>query len=334
MTGFDLAEVSGRRPDDLLSGPETTPAVVEQIGSSFNRPVPLEVEILAYHKDRSPHWYLLKLDPVFDERGRLANFICVQTDITERKGMETLLEQQSQALTRSNEDLEQFATIASHDLREPVRMVASFLGLLSERYHGRLDEKADLYIDMAVDAANRMQSLIRSLLEYSRVCTTESDWGAVDVSEVVSRVLKNLDETVQQHGAVVTCDALPTVLGDAVSLSRVFQNLIGNGIKFCTQSSPRVHVQAERNGKTWVFSVRDNGIGIAPEHSDRIFTLFQRLHTREEYPGTGMGLAICKKIVERHGGRIWVKSQPGQGSTFAFTIPVERDLEHSSPLRG
>ncbi len=231
-------------------------------------------------------------------------------------------------LTRSNAELEQFAYVASHDLQEPLRMVASYMQLLAERYRGRLDERADKYIGYAVDGATRMQALIDDLLTYSRVGRAGTPFGQVDLAAVVDRAAANLRPRAEQAGGTVTRDDLPPVWGDERQLTQLFQNLIGNALKFCQGRAPSVHVGAERGGAGLTFFVRDNGIGIAPEHRQRIFAIFQRLHTRAEYPGTGIGLAICRKVVERHGGRIWVESRPGEGSVFRFTISPREDDSH------
>ncbi len=225
-------------------------------------------------------------------------------------------------LDRSNKELELFAYVASHDLQEPLRMVSSYTQLLARRYKGRLDANADEFIAYAVDGANRMQSLINDLLAYSRVGTRGKEFEPTDCTAVCDQTLANLKVTLEESDAAVACGPLPTVMADKMQIGRLFQNLIGNAIKYHGDEPPRVQVSAEQKGKEWVFSVRDNGIGIDPQYAERIFVIFQRLHTREEYPGTGIGLAICKKIVERHGGRIWMESQLGSGATFSFTIPV------------
>ena len=200
-------------------------------------------------------------------------------------------------------------------------MIASFVELLAEHYKGRLDEKADKYIGYAIDGAARMRTLIDDLLRYSRVTSKERILEVIESRAALDEARANLGRAIVEKGAVVTDDALPTVLADSIQLVQLFQNLVGNALKFC-EGSPRVHVAAERSGEEWVFSVRDNGIGIAPEHRERIFQIFQRLHGRTEYPGTGVGLAICQKVVDRHGGRIWVESRPGEGSAFFFTLPA------------
>lgn len=235
------------------------------------------------------------------------------------------LEKSVVELARSNSDLKQFAYVASHDLQEPLRMVASYTQLLAKRYKGKLDADADEFIAYAVDGANRMQRLIQDLLAYSRVDTQGEALQPTPVEAIMDYALDNLGAAVEESGAVVTRDPLPTVMADERQLLQLFQNLLSNALKFRGEQAPRVHVSAERRGSEWVFSVRDNGIGIDPQYAERIFVVFQRLHTMAEYPGTGIGLAICKKIVERHGGRIWMESRVGQGTTFYFTLPAGRD---------
>lgn len=243
-------------------------------------------------------------------------------DITERLRASRELERRAEDLERSNTDLEQFAYVASHDLQEPLRAVAGCVQLLKKRYAGQLDARADEYIGYAVDGSVRMQRLIDDLLNYSRVGRAEGARQMTDTAELLTRALQNLTAVMQESGAVVTHDPMPVLSVYASQLSSVFQNLPSNAIKFRDAGRhPVVHVGAVRHEHGWEFSVRDNGIGIAPEYTDRIFGIFQRLHTRAEYPGTGMGLAMCKRIVERHGGRIWVNSQLGRGATFHFTIP-------------
>ncbi len=246
---------------------------------------------------------------------------CNIRDITERKRIESKLQETVAELQRSNNDLQQFAYVASHDLQEPLRMVSSYTQLLAERYENQLDDKAKKYIHYVVDGALRMQLLINDLLTYSRIGTKGNPMEPVDVHAVLGEAINNLKGSIDETKAIITNDDLPELRADAFQLVQLFQNLIGNAVKFRGTELPHIHLTASDKGKEWLFAVRDNGIGIDPQFADKIFIIFQRLHTREEYPGSGIGLAICKKIVERHGGRIWFESEPGKGSTFYFTIP-------------
>ncbi|HEV3510734.1 MAG TPA: ATP-binding protein [Candidatus Sulfotelmatobacter sp.] len=225
-------------------------------------------------------------------------------------------------LARSNRDLEQFAYVASHDLQEPLRMVATYTQLLAERYKGKLDENADKYIHYAVDGALRMQTLVQDLLAFSRVGRGGIDLKPVDLKLVLETVQQNLRAAMEESGAQLQWDQPPVVMADRALLVQLFQNLLANALKFRGPSDPVIRVTVEKGTSEWTFSVRDNGIGIAPEHAEIIFVIFKRLHTHAEYPGSGIGLAICKKIVEQHGGRIWVESPPGPGCTFKFTLPI------------
>lgn len=231
------------------------------------------------------------------------------------------LERSNKELERSNMELEEFAYVASHDLQEPLRMVASYTQLLGRRYEGQLDETADKFIHYAVDGAKRMQALIQDLLKYSRVGTRSKPFQPTDFSKALNQALTYLKIAIQEEEAVVTCDPLPTLMADPTQITQVFQNLIGNAIKFRGKEPPRIHVSAERKEREWIFSVSDNGIGISQDYFDQIFVIFQRLPSEKRVSGTGLGLSVCKKIVERHGGRIWVESAEGKGSTFHFAIP-------------
>jgi two-component system, chemotaxis family, sensor kinase Cph1 len=256
-----------------------------------------------------------RLESMLSEHDGDVQCLTAVIDITELKTAE-------EKLKRSNAELEQFAYSASHDLREPLRTIASFLQLLEKRYRGRLDEKADEYIDFVVDSAHRMGKLLDDLVEFSRLDWKPGRMKAVDCSVALEKAIYDLGTAIEESGAQLTYDPLPTVVADESRISRLFQNLVANAIKFRGKGKSRIHVSAKKKENEWVFSVRDEGIGLDPKFAERIFVVFQRLHTREEYEGTGMGLAMCKKIVKLHGGRIWVESAPGQGATFYFTLPV------------
>jgi light-regulated signal transduction histidine kinase (bacteriophytochrome) len=230
---------------------------------------------------------------------------------------------QREELARSNKDLEQFAYVASHDLQEPLRAVAGCVQLLQKRYEGQIDARADEFIEHTADGCKRMQSLIDDLLTFSRIGPLEHGHGPVSCSAALAAALRNLSAAIEETGAEISSDTLPEIRGEKSQLAMLFQNLVGNAIKFRQNGEvPRVHISATLSGRQATFSVTDNGIGISPEHSERIFGLFQRLHTRREYAGTGIGLALCKRIIERHGGRIWVESVLGKGATFCFTLPL------------
>jgi PAS domain S-box-containing protein len=286
-------------------------ALAQQIGTG--------IELTARRKNGSNFPIELMLSPLESAEGILVT--AAIRDITTRKKAEANLLDKVEELNRSNEELGQFAYIASHDLQEPLRMVASYTQLLSRRYKGKLDADADEFIAFAVDGASRMQRLIQDLLTYSRVGTKGQDMLDVSSEDALQQALINLRGAIEDSGALVTHDPLPAVLADEMQLVQLFQNLVGNAIKYQSPGIPKVHISASRNGPNkWVFSVKDNGLGIDPQYFEKIFGMFQRLHKREEFAGTGIGLAICKKIVERHGGSISVESEPGNGSTFQFAL--------------
>lgn len=245
----------------------------------------------------------------------------LQQEIAVRSETEKALALRTDELSRSNAELEQLAYVASHDLQEPLRMITSYLQLLEQRYKNRIDADATEFIDFAVDGAKRMQRLIDDMLTYSRLGSRAKPFQPVQCAQVVKDAMRSVQMAIEESGAVIEVGSLPIVDGDAAQLCQLFQNLIANAIKFRRDTAPHIRIGAEEKDGAWRFSVRDDGIGIAPEYFDRIFVMFQRLHGRREYPGTGIGLALCKRIVEHHGGRIWVESVPGEGSDFRFTLP-------------
>ncbi len=249
----------------------------------------------------------------------------------DRQRAQESLAQKVEELASSNRDLEQFAYVASHDLQEPLRMVAAYTQLLADRYRGKLDDQADKYINYAVDGAARMQSLIHDLLALSRVGRQETELKNTNCNEVVTQAVKDLQASILESGAVINVGSLPWLKANETQLKQVFQNLIGNAIKFRGSRSPVIDIAAQRQGANWIFSIADNGIGISPEHAENVFIIFNRLHTRTEYPGNGIGLAICKKIVERQGGKIEALPRDGGGTIFKLTLPAEGRLKRRSP---
>ena len=341
----------------------------------MNERAPFEMEYRVVRSDGEARWIESRGVFLYGAQGQPLRMLGIAMDITDRKQAAEKLRRTADELARSNKELEQFAYVSSHDLQEPLRMVTAFAGLLRKRYQGKLDEKANEYLAFTIEGAERMQALVHDLLEYSRVSAKDRVLIPTNVQELLDAMLTNLAVSIRESGAKVTHDPLPIVMADGPQLARMFQNLIGNAIKFRREGvTPEIHIGVEKisgvrvqgsgvsgqetgrwkleaagpadmvemgvarqpvaahpslsdtrnlDPDTWLFFVRDNGIGIEPEFGDKIFEVFQRLHTREAYPGTGIGLAICKKIVERHGGRIWVESKVGEGSTFCFTLPAK-----------
>jgi PAS domain S-box-containing protein len=328
--GTTGAEWEGRmHPDDLAN---VRAYIADYFAGRVER---FELEHRLRHRDGSYRWMLARAAAVRDEAGHPLRLVGANTDRTERKQLEesiaeqarelaqrnAQLARQSLELQRSNEELERFAYAASHDLQEPLRMVTSFTGLLAKQYEGQLDDRAQEYIHFARDGALRMKRLIQDLLDYSRVGSRGAELEPIESEAALADAVRNLAAAVHESGAAITSDPLPTVCADASQLAQVFQNLVGNALKFRGTATPSIHVSVTRDGEMWRFSVRDNGMGIERRHAERIFIMFQRLHTRAEYPGTGIGLALCRRIIERHNGRIWVESTPGEGATFHFTLP-------------
>jgi len=330
FVGHQFARITGYSKDELIGTPslnlvlpEDREAVRENAVKMLKAERSLGYEFRLVTKKARIKWVTETVASVSYQgrRATLGNLM----DISERKQAEEELEQIMAEIKRSNAELEQFAYVVSHDLQEPLRMVASYTQLLARRYHGKLDADADEFIAYAVDGANRMQALLNDMLDYSRVGTRGKTFKLTCCEDVFGQAMANVKVAIEESGALVNHDPLPTLMADEGQLVQLFQNLISNAIKFRNQEPPCIRVSAQKKGNEWVFSVKDNGIGIDPQHAERIFEIFKRLHTKEEYPGTGMGLAISKKIVERHGGHIWVHSQPGEGSTFYFTIRATGD---------
>jgi two-component system sensor kinase FixL len=322
LFGYSASEVIGRNVKMLMPEPyhgEHDGYLANYLRTGQAKIIGIGREVVGRRKDGST--FPMDLAVSAFHLGQRRYFTGIVRDISERKLAESELVKSAKELTRSNLDLEQFAYVASHDLQEPLRAVAGCVQVLKKRYQGQLDSRADELIAHTVDGVSRMQTLIDDLLSYSRVGTRGKTFEPCDANAALNQTLANLETAIEQSGAVVTRDDLPVVNADATQLTQLFQNLIGNAIKFRSDQPPKIHIGVRRDESQWLFSVRDNGIGMAPEYFERIFIIFQRLHTRSEYPGTGIGLAICKKIVERHGGRIFVESESGQGSTFSFTIP-------------
>jgi PAS domain S-box-containing protein len=320
--GYVTEEVTGRNVKMLMPEPHHLrhdQYVTDYLATGNRKIIGIGREVVGLRKNGEQFPMDLAVsETVLDNRHIFTGIV---RDITERKRAEEDLARQAEALARSNVELERFAYVTSHDLQEPMRTVRSFAQLLQRRCADQLPDEAAEFLKYVTEGVQRMQGLINDLLTYSRVSSQGHAFAPADCMQVLELVMQNLTATIDVQDAKVTYDPLPTVVGDATQLGQVFQNLIANAIKFQGKRPPKIHVSAEELAQAWVFSVADNGIGVAPQYFERIFVIFQRLHTIEEYGGTGIGLAICKKIVERHGGRIWVESEVGKGSTFYFSIP-------------
>ena len=313
LYGYSAEEAIGRSEAMLI--PFEMPNELAQILQTIRSGETMEHhETTRVRKDGKRLDVSFTLSPIKDGQGKITGIAGIARDITEAKRAEA-------DLRRSNAELEQFAFVASHDLQEPLRAMAGTVQVLQRRYQGQLDARADEIIAHAVAAVTRMQTLVSDLLAFSRLNRHGDSFAPTEFAEVLCDVSENLEVAIAESGAIITHDELPEVMADATQMRQLLQNLLSNAIKFRRQEPLQIHISARRDENTWLFSVRDNGPGIEPQYFERIFIIFQRLVTRDEYPGTGIGLAVCKKIVERHGGRIWLESEEGKGTTFFFTIP-------------
>ena len=325
--GYGRDELVGQKVTNIIPegfAERLTADALRSVEEALAQQIDTGIELTGRRKDGRQFPIEIMLSPLESTEGILVT--AAVRNITRRKKAESQLVRKIEELNRSNTELGQFASLASHDLQEPLRMVSSYTQLLAKRYKGKLDSDADEFIGFAVDGANRMQRLIHDLLLYSRVGSGEADLLDASSEEALQQAIKNLRCSIEESGALVTHDPLPIVQADERQLTQLFQNLVGNAIKYQSPGTPRVHISATRNEKKWMFSVKDNGLGIEPRYFEKIFVMFQRLHKREEFTGTGIGLAICKKIVERHGGRISIESQLGKGSTFHFALAESKTM--------
>ena len=323
--GYSREEIIGKKKFTDLITEEGIKIFEENFPVFKERGNVYDLEYNMVKKDGSIFPVNLNATAIIDSDGNYVMSRAIIVDISERKKLEEKLQETITELERSNQELQQFAYVSSHDLQEPLRTIASFTQLLERRYKGKLDSDTDEFMDYIVDAAVRMKQQIEDLLEYSRVTTQEKEFKPVDMNLILNQTIQNIKSSIEESNAKIIIDKLPSVMGDAGQLQRVFQNLISNAIKFKKpEEPPKIYISQYKseNGKEYVFKVHDNGIGIEEQYMERIFTIFQRLHTREEYEGTGIGLSIVKRIIERHGGRMWVESEFGVGSTFYFTIPT------------
>ncbi len=341
VTGYTLAEVMGQKPGAFLQGTQTSQATVAEIRSALAHQQPFSGEILNYHKNGTPYWLLLNINPVFDKDGNLTHHIAIETEITIRKQIERDLKREvverqrvvqelrnlTERLETSNRELQDFAYVSSHDLQEPLRKIQAFGDRLKTTCQDSLNDKGLDYLDRMLNAAGRAQVLINDLLAFARITTQAHPFETVDLAEELKGVLSDLEIQIEQTSATIEVDPLPRVDADPLQMRQIFQNLIGNALKFRQANvAPVVQVRVQvyaHDGQDWcAIRIIDNGIGFEQKYTDRIFQIFQRLHNRTTYEGTGIGLAICRKIAERHGGTLTAQSQPEQGTTFTFTLPI------------
>lgn len=324
LTGYQRNEILGKNCR-FLQGKDTDRQTVTKMRAAINQKKDIRLIVKNYRKNGQPFWNDLVMSPVFDAGGDLTHFVGLQLDVSDRVNFEQQLRSSQRELQRSNKELEQFTYAASHDLQEPLRMVSSYLQLIEKRYADRLDEDGLAFIAFASEGAQRMQALVNDLLTLSRVRTAARNFRDEDLNDILEVVLLNLQAAIRESGAEITHDTLPRLQVDRTQIMQLLQNLLSNAIKYRHPNRPpRLHIAVERQRQAYSFTVSDNGIGIEPQYRERIFGVFQRLHTRSEYPGTGVGLAICGKIIERHNGRITVESEPGKGSRFIFTLPTKQ----------
>ena len=324
LTGYNMDEIIGKNCR-FLQGSDTEKSDVQSLHEAVSTGTSIRTVIKNYTKDGSEFYNDLVVSPIKNKDGKTTHFVGMQLDITERMHARQELQRKARELEEANHELEQFTYAASHDLQEPLRMVTSYLQLLEKRYGKSLDEDAITFLNFASEGAERMQTLIYDLLSLSRISSDDDRYRMSDMNEIVKRALESLKVSIRESGAEVRVGTLPSLPVDPSQMAQLFQNLIGNAIKYRQSSvKPVISITAKRGRNAYTFGVTDNGIGIDKQHFERIFVVFQRLHTRSEYGGTGIGLAICSRIIERHGGRIWVESELGKGSTFKFSVPINR----------
>lgn len=324
LTGYSMEEVIGRNCR-FLQGDTTEKTAIKKLHDAVKGGTDVRLVIKNYTKTGEEFYNDLIISPIKNQAGKITHFMGMQLDVTDRIKAEHRLRKKARELEDANRELEQFTFAASHDLQEPLRMITSYLQLIDKRYASGLDEDGRTFLNFANEGAERMQALIYDLLTLSRISNADDRYRETDLNELARRAIENLKISIRESGATINVSPLPTLSVDPTQIVQLLQNLISNAIKYRQNGvKPVISITAKRTVGTYTFAVTDNGIGIDKQHFERIFVVFQRLHTRSEYSGTGIGLAICSRIVERHGGRIWVESEPGKGSTFKFSIPLKR----------